>query len=199
MSKNSFVLYKDQWEIIGQLNTNQRGQFLEVIFKYVRGEELPEMENEVRLVFTMIKAQLLRDKHKWENEVEKRREAGHLGGIKSGEARSKSKQNEANKASASQPKTKGHSYKQEATEVLDWLNHVTGKNYRAVDSNLELIANRLKSGVTVQQCKAVIAIKNRAWKDDPKMSQFLRPETLFGKTKFESYIAEVGNVEEGTN
>ena len=85
--------------------------------------------------------------------------------------------------------------KAQATEVLTWLNHITGKNYRLVDSNLELVIGRLKSGATVAQCRAVIAIKNREWKDDPKMRSFLRPETLFGKTKFESYIAEVGNVE----
>ena len=42
---------------------------------------------------------------------------------------------------------------------------------------------------TVEDFKKVIDIKVAAWKDDPKMSQYLRPATLFG-TKFEGYLNE---------
>jgi len=42
----------------------------------------------------------------------------------------------------------------------------------------------------VQDCKGVIARKVREWQDDPKLAKYLRPETLFDATKFESYLGE---------
>ena len=50
-----------------------------------------------------------------------------------------------------------------------------------------LIKARLNEGYTINDFKAVIDKKAEEWKDDPKMAQYLRPETLFG-TKFESYL-----------
>lgn len=81
--------------------------------------------------------------------------------------------------------------KSQAQEVLEFLNEKTGRNYRFVDTNLNLVIARFKSGVTVGQCFQVIAKKHRDWKDDPKMSVYLRPETLFDKKKFESYLGEL--------
>lgn len=85
--------------------------------------------------------------------------------------------------------------KEEATEVLRFLNEKTSRSFRYVDGNLRLIEARLKSGATVQDCKSVIARQCRAWLSDPKMSVYLRPETLFNATKFESYrgLAEAGH------
>src|SRR5256885_1510036 len=60
-------------------------------------------------------------------------------------------------------------YRQEAAEVLGFLNFKTGRNYRLVDTNLDFIVGRLKSGVTVQQCKTVIARKHRQWGTNEKM------------------------------
>lgn len=81
--------------------------------------------------------------------------------------------------------------KSQAREVLDFLNEKTGRNYRPVDANLNLITARLSSGATVGQCFQVIAKKFRDWKDNPEMLMYLRPETLFNKKKFESYLGEV--------
>ena len=49
---------------------------------------------------------------------------------------------------------------------------------------------RLKENYTLQQFKTVIDIKSLKWLNDPKMVDYLRPETLFG-SKFESYLNEV--------
>jgi uncharacterized phage protein (TIGR02220 family) len=80
----------------------------------------------------------------------------------------------------------------EAREVLAFLNKMTGRKYRDVPTNLDLIAARLKEGATVAECKAVIAIQVREWKDDPKWSRYLRPATLFNATKFWQYHGKVG-------
>jgi uncharacterized phage protein (TIGR02220 family) len=74
-------------------------------------------------------------------------------------------------------------------------NHITrflsGRAYRPVETNLKLIMSRLKSGATVMNCRQVIAKKTREWKGDKKMSEYLRPATLFNSTKFEQYIGEL--------
>lgn len=82
------------------------------------------------------------------------------------------------------------SLRRDAVEVLKFLNEKTGKSFREVDGNLLLIMARLASGATVQDCRGVVARQARAWKDDEKMMRYLRPETLFNRTKFESYLGQ---------
>ena len=52
-----------------------------------------------------------------------------------------------------------------------------------------MINARLKEGFNYDDFKKVINNKTCEWKDNAKMSRYLRPETLFG-TKFESYLNE---------
>lgn len=91
--------------------------------------------------------------------------------------------------------SKNQKLRKDATEVLRFLNEKTSRSFRYVDGNLRMIEARLKTGATVQDCKSVIARQCRAWLSDPKMSVYLRPETLFNATKFESYrgLAEAGH------
>lgn len=86
--------------------------------------------------------------------------------------------------------TKGSDLKKQAVEVLEFLNEQAGKSFRPVESNLKLIMARLRTGATVQNCKGVIVRKCRDWLGDPEMVKYLRPETLFNATKFESYLGQ---------
>jgi len=79
----------------------------------------------------------------------------------------------------------------QSIEILEYLNANTNRNYRPVDSNLKLITARLKSGATDLQCREVIFNKCEQWGKDPKMSEYLRPATLFNSTKFEQYLGEI--------
>lgn len=81
-------------------------------------------------------------------------------------------------------------FREEAGKILLHLNSRAGRSFRPVDATLRPIEARLRSGATPEQCRAVIDAKARDWRGDPKMSKFLRPETLFNPTKFESYFAE---------
>jgi uncharacterized phage protein (TIGR02220 family) len=87
-------------------------------------------------------------------------------------------------------------FKNQAIEVLNFLNEKTGRAFRPVDTNLKMIVARLKSGITVLDCRKVIVRKTREWKDNEKMVEYLRPATLFNATKFEQYVGEVVPVEE---
>lgn len=83
------------------------------------------------------------------------------------------------------------SLKSQAHKILQFLNEKTGRAYRPVDSNIKLIVARLKSGISVMDCRQVIVKKNREWKGDPKMEEYIRPATLFNATKFEQYLGEL--------
>lgn len=73
--------------------------------------------------------------------------------------------------------------------IIDNLNGKTGRSYRVTDKTRKLIKARINEGFTEEDFLKVIDNKARDWLNDQKMSQYLRPETLFG-TKFEGYLQE---------
>jgi len=79
-------------------------------------------------------------------------------------------------------------------QILDYLNHVTGKNFKPVESNLKLIRARLSEKHTPEEITAVIDLKNRQW-SGTKQDEYLRPATLFGAEKFNQYVGEIGRQE----
>ena len=73
-------------------------------------------------------------------------------------------------------------------EIVTYLNGVAGKQYRhSTRKTKDLIKARWNEGFRLDDFKKVVDIKALEWKNDKKMNQYLRPETLFG-TKFESYL-----------
>lgn len=77
----------------------------------------------------------------------------------------------------------------DARELLNFLNQLTGRNYRPTKNNLGFIAKRLED-YTAQELKTMVARKTRDWKTDPTMNKFLRPMTLFNATKCDQYVGE---------
>lgn len=82
-------------------------------------------------------------------------------------------------------------FKPLAIEILQFLNLKAGRAYRPTEANLGFIMDRLKSGNTVSDCKQVIAKKVREWAGNPDMDTYLRPATLFNRTKFDQYTGEL--------
>lgn len=78
-----------------------------------------------------------------------------------------------------------------AVELLAFLNEKAGRNYEPCPANIDFIVARLREGATVEDCRAVIAKKCREWLGDTKMNLYLRPETLFNRTKFAGYKGEL--------
>lgn len=83
-------------------------------------------------------------------------------------------------------------FKDDAIQVLEFLNQKTGKHYRPLKANLDLIAARLAEGAQVSDCRAVIARQSRKWMGTDS-EIYLRPATLFNATKFAQYTGEIGN------
>lgn len=74
--------------------------------------------------------------------------------------------------------------------IIDYLNQKANKKFKHTSQKTQtLIKARFKEKFTLDDFKQVIDIKTAQWLADPKMSVYLRPETLFG-TKFEGYLNE---------
>jgi len=82
-------------------------------------------------------------------------------------------------------------FKKLVFDVVGYLNEKTGSKFPPkADKTQELIRILWKKGYTLEQFREVIDIKTKDWKGDPKMEQYLRPSTLFRKSKFEEYIGQ---------
>lgn len=76
----------------------------------------------------------------------------------------------------------------QARIALMYLNEKAGKHFREIDTNLKPIHQRLKEvGGDLDGVKQMIDRMCSEWKGDVKMDRYLRPETLFNKTKFHGY------------
>lgn len=74
-------------------------------------------------------------------------------------------------------------------EVIEFLNETCGTKYRkSGKATRKLIRARLNDGFDVEDLKTVITNMSGRWGGDPKMAEYLRPETLFRQSHFESYL-----------
>lgn len=86
-----------------------------------------------------------------------------------------------------------------AFEILNYLNQRAGRHFEPTEANLSLIHQRLlelpepKPGEypKVERMKLMIDLMVGKWKDDPKMREYLRPNTLFNREKGNAYIGQI--------
>lgn len=84
--------------------------------------------------------------------------------------------------------TDNESFKESCESIISYLNEKAGTGYKpSTVKTKKAIHARMEEGFTVDNFKTVIDKKCAEWIGDPKMEQYLRPETLFG-TKFEGYL-----------
>lgn len=75
MKKNSFILYTYQAETLSDLSFEQKGRLLTALFAYASGEEPEITDQAVKVAFAFIRVQIERDKEKYTDVCEKRRNA----------------------------------------------------------------------------------------------------------------------------
>ena len=74
-------------------------------------------------------------------------------------------------------------------EVLTYFNEKTGKQYRWQSRDNQLIITaRLKEKYTKEDLLKVIDNQCERWLGDEKMEPYLRPITIFGRSKIEGYL-----------
>jgi uncharacterized phage protein (TIGR02220 family) len=80
-----------------------------------------------------------------------------------------------------------------AIQIIEYLNSKAETTFSVkLGSNIELICARLKEGYTISDFKSVIDKKVKDWKGTD-WAKFLRPNTLFAKTKIENYLNSNNN------
>ena len=76
-------------------------------------------------------------------------------------------------------------------EIIEYLNLKANTKFRSHSAGTKRHLNaRLAEGFTIDDFKKVIDIKCAQWLNDPNMKKYLRPETLFSASHFESYLNE---------
>lgn len=80
-------------------------------------------------------------------------------------------------------------FREDCELIISYLNARTGKRFKGVESDKRKIRARLKEDFLVHDFLIVIDKKTKDWGQNPEMSQYLRPITLFGN-KFEGYLQE---------
>lgn len=79
MDKNSFLIYLDYQEQFEMLTDEQAGQLIKAIIKYEKTGEIMQLDNVTKMAFSFIKTQLDKDREKWQEEKQRRSEAGKKG------------------------------------------------------------------------------------------------------------------------
>ncbi len=79
--------------------------------------------------------------------------------------------------------------RKKAEQVLDHLNKTVGSAFSAKsENNIKIISDRINEGYHFHEFVTVIETKAAEWGNNPEMQQYLRPLTLFNKSKFENYL-----------
>ena len=78
--KKSFVLYNDQYEAVEDLTDEQKGQLLDAMFLYSRGEKLKDFDPIVKMAFKFFKIVFDRDCEKWKAVADRNKKNGKKGG-----------------------------------------------------------------------------------------------------------------------
>ena len=206
MSRDSFVVFASYMKSFSKLNMEQRGLLITAMMNYQMGQELPEMDALTDMAFSFIKDDMDFNNQKYDEMCERNKNNGKKGGRPKASGFSENPKNPDGFSENPQKPTKTlyeyeSDYESESeskdnmsdqvSEIVDYLNAKLGTRYKKSKSTTSQIKARLEEGHTVDDFKTVIDKKVRSWKDDPKMSQYLRPETLFRPSHFESYLNEI--------
>lgn len=73
------------------------------------------------------------------------------------------------------------------TDIINHFNDVCGTNYKTDSKESTKLIKKVLKEFTVEDCFTVIDTMHEKWGNDPKMRDYLRPQTLFTE-KFESYL-----------
>lgn len=140
--KNSFVMYTDYMEQVSMLSREQRGDLFTAIMAYASNTELPNMDGVTMMAFCFIRSQMDRDRSKYQETIEKRREAGKQGG-----------RPKANGSDEKAKKANGFSEKQTEAKKADNVNDNVDVNVN-VNENVDEDEKEKKKGTNVPKEKS---------------------------------------------
>ena len=105
MANKSFVMYDSWMEMVEDMTTEEAGLLLKAIYAYRKDKDYKPEDRSIRNAFNILKQRLNEDEDAYQQKVEKRAEAGKMGGRPKANE-SNEKQTEAKKANAFSEKQK---------------------------------------------------------------------------------------------
>ena len=78
--KNSSILYHDWEGAVSSMPDAQAGQLFKALFAYEKRGELPQGAPEVQVAFNFMRTALDANRDKYDEQIEKNRQNGSLGG-----------------------------------------------------------------------------------------------------------------------
>lgn len=210
MAEMKYVcLYSEYLETLKELSDEEMGRLVRGMLAYNNHGAEPAFQGNERFLWGTVKAKIDRDNAAYSKKCGNLRANGKKGGrprnseMQMGASETKRFSENHGKANQGQTKTETETKAKTIlnalrssalpknpihSDVVAYLNHVCGTNYRASSqATKRLIDARVSEGFSLDDFKAVIDGKYEEWGRDSKMSQYLRPQTLFG-TKFEGYL-----------
>lgn len=215
MNKRSCVIYDSWADQIINLPPEMAGEYAQAILKYaIYGEDVQTDNPAINAMLVPVKKKLDEDADSYEETKKQRAEAGKKGmQSRWSDNKTITKDNKAitkdngvitNDNTVKQDITNitvsvsdtdtdiNNKYILSCKQIIDYLNQVLGTHYKATaKATIKIIKARLNEGHTVDDFKTVIDKKHKTWGKDPKMAEYLRPETLFSASHFESYLNEL--------
>lgn len=208
MERKQFTFYKSFYTAIRRIRRKaDRCDAYDALLDYAFSGVMPDLENltpTVAVAFEMVKPHLDTGRRKAENgmlygrgmesDSKETEEQQQTDSREIAEENQNDSKNKIKNKSKIKSKIKSESeYECIYSEIVAYLNSKTGKAYRPSSRRTRAaIHARLEEGFVLEDFKAVIDRKCADWLKDPKMEEYLRPETLFGP-KFESYLNAGGN------
>lgn len=206
MKRESVVFYKSFYDSIKELDANDQVQIYNAIFQYQFNGEIIKLTGVAKSIFTLIIPQLEANNKRYIN--------GCKGGAPKNNQNARKEQPRNNQETTKiQPNENDNVNDNEndnvndndnniyivednnaCKEIIDYLNMRTSQHYKYNNKNTkEHINARLKEGFTIDDFKTVIDKMCVEW-INTDMQKYLRPDTLFRPSKFESYLnREVSN------
>ena len=186
--KDSFIMYTDYMDALEDLTRAEAGDFLLICMEYAKTGKAPGIKNKaVRIAFKMAKQRMDRDAQKWEETIEKRKEAGKKGGQASASKRkqtlanvSKAKQSQANQAvydsdsvDSTVIKNNGRTAPRFIKPSLEQIKEYCDQRRNGIDPQsfidfYEARGWKLTKGVSMKDWKAAIRTWEKNRKMDPK-------------------------------
>ena len=134
--KNSFVLFTKWQKQISKLSREQKGDLLEAIFNSQAGVDLPEMDAVTEMLFDIISDTIDENNKKYEETIEKRKEAGKKGGRPKKDKSEEQEEDEDDEEEEKAKKAKGFLEKQKKQKVFEKANGFSEKQKNPVYDNV---------------------------------------------------------------
>lgn len=217
MKKNRLML-NNEWEsVFCGLPDEQAGQLIKAVYAAHNGKTTHFDDPVLSAVFRMMEVVVIQNRESYEATCRKNAANGSKGGRAKADANTEKRplatatetkqtlakdgervanlanRKERNIKEINEIKEKEVKEKENlmpiVKQVVDYLNEKAGTKYRAYSkATADLVKARLNEKYTVDDFKTVIDNMTAKWLGDTKMESYLRPETLFNRSHFESYL-----------